>query len=68
MKSIGSWKTSAAGVLGAIGIIATQLSYVFDTDPNTTFSVEAFIGAFALIGIGWFARDNNVSSEQAGAK
>jgi len=68
MKSVGSWKTSAVGVLGAIGIIATQLTYIFDADPNTVFSVEAFVGAFALIGIGWFARDNDVSSEKAGAK
>ena len=64
----GSWKTTSAGVLAGIAIIATQVSYVLDADPATVFSLEAVFGALGMIGIGFFARDNNVSSEQVGAK
>lgn len=64
----GSWKTTSAGVLAGIAIIATQASYLLDADPATVFSVEACLAALGMIGIGFFARDNNVSSEQVGAK
>lgn len=64
----GSWKTTAFGILSALGIIATQVSYLLDADPATVFSLEAVFAALGVIGIGFFARDNNVSSEQVGAK
>lgn len=64
----GSWKTTSAGVLAGIAIIATQVSYLLDADPATVFSIEAVFAALGMIGIGFFARDNNVSSEQVGAK
>lgn len=65
MKS--SWKTTVAGITAGLAIILSQVSYLFDADPQTVFSVEAVISALGLIGIGFFARDNNVTSEQAGA-
>lgn len=63
----GSWKTTAAGIASGIAIIATQVSYLLDADPETVFSLEAVFAALGVIGIGFFARDNNVSSEKAGA-
>lgn len=63
----GSWKTTAAGIVSGIAIIATQVSYLLDADPATVFSIEAVFAALGMIGIGFFARDNNVSSEKAGA-
>ena len=63
----GSWKTTAAGVAAGVGIIAAQVSYLLDADPATVFSIEAVFAALGMIGIGFFARDNNVSSEKAGA-
>ena len=64
----GSWKTTAAGIVSGIAIIATQVSYLLDADPATVFSLEAAFAALGMIGIGFFARDNSVSSEQVGAK
>jgi len=63
-----SWKTTVVGVAGAIAILATQVVYFFDADPATNFSMEAVFAALAALGIGWFARDKNVTSEQEGIK
>jgi len=57
-----SWKTTLCGALGALGAyFATQ------TDPSWLPLVGKILGALAVAGVGLFARDNNVSSEQAGA-
>lgn len=63
----GSWKTTAAGIVSGIAIILTQVSYLLDANPDTVFSIEACFAALGVIGIGFFARDNNVTSEKAGA-
>jgi len=63
-----SWKTTTAGVVAGLGIIATQVSYLLDNDVLTTFSIEACFAALGIMGIGFFARDNKVTSETAGAK
>lgn len=63
----GSWKTTAFGILSALGIIATQVSYLLDANPETVFSIEAVFAALGVAGIGFFARDDKVTSEQAGA-
>jgi hypothetical protein len=62
-----SWRTTLVGFLTAAAIISTQLSALMDSDPNTTFSLEAVFAALGALGIGIFARDNKVTSEQAGA-
>lgn len=66
MKS--SWKTTLFGVAGLIGAIATAAAALLDNDPLTNPNWAAIISAgtvaFGLI----FARDNSVTSEQAGAK
>ena len=67
-KNLKSWKTSAVGFLSGLVIIATQIIALLDTDPATVFSYEAFVAALAVMGIGFFARDNDKSSEDVGTK
>ncbi len=64
----GSWRTSAVGFLGGVSLLITQVVALLDSDPATVFSVEQVIAALALLGVGWFARDKNVTSEQQGLK
>lgn len=57
-----SWKTTVAGALGAIGtFLAGQESGALKLAGQILSGVSV-----ALLGL--FARDNNVSSEQAGVK
>ncbi len=62
-----SWKTTLGGVaaiIGGVGIILTMFS-------DGKVDNEKLMAALAAIGAGWtgmHARDNNVSSEQAGIK
>lgn len=63
-----SWKTTAAGI-GAILVAAgSAMTAMFDADTTTVPDWGAVIAAI-IAGIGLItARDNNVSSEQAGVK
>jgi hypothetical protein len=63
-----SWKTTAVGILTGVGIIVTQLAAIIDSDPETVLSWEALAAGLAALGIGWFARDNDKSSEDVGTK
>jgi len=63
-----SWKTSLGGVLAGLSLLLGQASTVFDSDPNTNPSFTEVVAAFGMLGLGLAARDNNVSSESAGAK
>jgi len=63
-----STKTTVAGILGGLGLILTQVYFAIDTDPQTVFSITEVFAGLAMMGIGWFARDNDVTSEKAGAK
>jgi len=67
-KILPSWRTTLAGVAAAgVALLAVVQAY-FDNDPATIPNWEVAIGAI-LAGIGLiFARDNTVTSEQAGAK
>lgn len=55
-----SWKTTLAGAVGALGVYLS-------TQPGLEVvgQILAGLGSFLT---GLFARDNNVTSEQAGAK
>lgn len=57
-----SWKTTLAGVLAAVG------TYLAANEAGVVHTIgQLLVGAGPLL-IGLFARDNNVSSEQAGIK
>lgn len=62
-----SYRTTICGILLAVGIISTQVGALLDNDPATTFSLSAVTAALGAAGIGFFARDNKVTSEQVGA-
>lgn len=62
-----SWKTTTAGVGAILIAIGSAMSAQFDSDPATVADWGAVIAA-VIAGIGLiFARDNKVTSEQAGA-
>lgn len=62
-----SWKTTLTGVITIFIAVATAAKLLIDGDPTTnpdwTATISAVTLGFGLI----FARDNKVTSEQAGA-
>lgn len=63
-----SWRTSLGAIILAVSMISGELWKLFDDDPKTEPSVMVIIGAIGAAGAGMSARDNVVTSEQAGAK
>jgi hypothetical protein len=59
-----SYKTTLAGVIAAI---ATYLAKDASISPSVQ-QIAEIVGVAATASLGFFARDNNVSSENAGAK
>ncbi len=64
----GSWKTTVIGVVTGLVIVLTQVKNLIDGDPSTAFDMNIMLGGLGVMGIGMFARDNNKTSEAAGAK
>jgi uncharacterized membrane protein len=63
-----SWKTTAAGIAAIVAAVALAISHQFDTDPATVADWSAVITALTA-GVGLvLARDNDRTSEQAGAR
>ena len=62
-----SWKTTAAGIAAIVIAVASLVQAQFDGDPSTVPNYEIAIAAIMSGLVGLFARDNDVSSEQAGA-
>ena len=63
----GSWRTNSLGVVMILGAICVAAKALLDTDPETVINIEGTIAAI-MAGIALImARDNNVSSEEAGA-
>jgi hypothetical protein len=63
-----SWRTSVVGILGAICIVCAQATAVLDSDPATNLSFSELVAALSVLGLGLVSRDDNVTSEEAGAK
>jgi hypothetical protein len=63
-----SWKTTAAGIGAILTALGSILTAYFDGNPDTVPDYAALVAAM-IAGIGLLAaRDNGVSSEDAGAK
>jgi len=63
-----SWKTTAAGIAAIVAAVALAISHQFDSDPATVADWSAVITALTA-GVGLvLARDNDKTSEQAGAR
>ena len=63
-----SWKTTLAGLVAGLAILFGEANKALDDDPNTNPSVELILVGLGAMGIGFSARDNDVTSEQAGVK
>jgi hypothetical protein len=63
-----SWKTTAAGIAAIVAALATAVGALFDADPLSMPDWGA-VAAAVMAGVGLIAaRDNGVTSEQAGAR
>jgi hypothetical protein len=63
-----SWKTTVAGIGAILVAVGSALSAMFDADPSTVADWGAVVAAI-IAGVGLIAaRDNGVSSEDAGIK
>lgn len=63
----GSWKTTVGGIAAALGSAMTA-AYMFGGVPQQVGAAGAALTALSIAWIGFMARDNDVSSEKAGAK
>lgn len=65
----GSWKTTVAGGLIALGFILPAIAAWLDEDPNTIPNWgTALWSAAGALGLGAAARDSDKSSESSGAE
>lgn len=66
-KMKGSYKTTLAGVGVLLSAIGLNMTALFDNNPATTLDLDAIVMALAGLGL-LFARDNDVTSKDAGAE
>lgn len=63
-----SWKTTVTGIVAVLSAVTAAATLLLDgnptTNPDWTSTIAAVSAGLGLI----FARDNKVTSEQAGAK
>ena len=65
MKKLKSIKTTIAGIAAGVALVAPQVVNLCNGDPV---QVDLVIAGLSAMGFGIFARDNSVTSENAGAK
>lgn len=63
-----SWKTTVGGLLTFLVLLFGQASKLFDDDPKTNPDYNEIVAGAVLFATLISARDNNVTSEKAGAK
>lgn len=64
----GSWRTTVAGLLVAMGVAGPELAKLFDADPLTSPAWGLVIGAFAAgLGLGAAADHKAAAKAQGGA-
>lgn len=69
-----SYKTFISALITLLGVLLATVSLAFDDDPKTLVDITGVLKAIAtflistgVLGNGWYARDDEVSDEQAGA-
>lgn len=63
-----SWRTTLSGVFTGIVLLLGQALTLLDNDPKTNPEYTVIMAACGMISLGLSARDENVTSEQAGLK
>jgi hypothetical protein len=62
-----SWRTSLFGILAGLSILISQVKTLLDKDPSTNIDISLIIASITGIIAAISARDNKVTSEEAGA-
>ncbi len=65
--NLASWRTSLAGLLTVIGVSIPTIKAAVDGDPSTVPDWQIVLAAAGTFVVSLLARDNKVTSEQAGA-
>ena len=63
-----SWKTTSAGLVAMGAIILPQIQMLFDGNAETVVDWNIIVGAIGIFITGLMARDNDVTSSEAGAE
>lgn len=63
-----SWRVKLFGVISGLSAILNEVANELDSDPTTHLNIGLIIAAITGIIAAFNARDNKVTSEQAGAK